>query len=451
MKTLYKEQGAQFRIELLETPKMQEFIETHADALNSGFQQVKMSDAMRQRLQRSNYIFSGMKTFHELKEAFPSLIDENGNRKPFEQFLNDVQRIDRTYNRNYLRAEYNFCQASADMAAKWEEFQQDGDRYNLQYRTQRDEKVRPEHAALDRVTLPMSDPFWEEYYPPNGWNCRCTVVQVRKSKYPVTPHDEAMALGAEATGKDTKGIFRFNPGIEQKTFPDYNPYTIRRCRDCDIAKGKLKLAFIPDNEVCAACKLVRQCFEGKTRKSELKRIEENRKLYDKLSKDKRYKDVEFDPETGALKATHIGHNDGKDTGFVLERKLVDALYKCGHSVILCDEQKKGKDGQILTSLDMILDGVRMDIKSITKNKAFYGGAIKDKNNQLARFNARTDIHEPSDSLCIYFDNPTMFSPEKITKGYEYMVSKTNKTIFIKHIICFVNSAKGLETKIFDFT
>ena len=195
MKTLYKEQGSQFRIELLETPKMQEFIETHADALNSGFQQVKMSDAMRQRLQRSNYIFSGMKTFHELNEAFPSLIDENGNRKPFEQFLNDVQRIDRTYNQNYLRAEYNFCQASADMAAKWEGFMQDGDRYNLQYRTQRDKKVRPEHAALDRVTLPMSDPFWQEYYPPNGWNCRCTVVQVRKSKYPVTPHDEAMALG----------------------------------------------------------------------------------------------------------------------------------------------------------------------------------------------------------------------------------------------------------------
>ena len=257
MQTLYKEQGSQFRIELLETPKMQEFIETHADALNSGFQQVKMSDAMRQRLQRSNYIFSGMKTFHELNEAFPSLIDENGNRKPFEQFLNDVQKIDRTYNQNYLRAEYNFCQASADMAAKWEGFMQDGDRYNLQYRTQRDKKVRPEHAALDRVTLPMSDTFWQEYYPPNGWNCRCTVVQVRKSKYPETPHDEAMALGAEATGKDTRGIFHFNPGIEQKTMPDYNPYTIKRCRDCDIAKGKLDLAFIPENELCAACRLIR--------------------------------------------------------------------------------------------------------------------------------------------------------------------------------------------------
>lgn len=256
MRTLYKVEGAQFRIEILETPKMRDFIEAHAAALDSSFEKVAMSDTMRKRLQRSDYIFSGMKTFHELNEAFPSLLDENGNRKSFEQFLNDVQSIDSTYNRNYLRAEYNFVQASANMAAKWEDFMRDGDRYNLQYRTAGDDKVRPEHAALDRVTLPITDPFWEEYYPPNGWNCRCTVVQVRKSKYPVTPHDEAMALGEEATGKDTKGIFRFNAGLEQKSVPDYNPYTIRRCRDCDIAKGKLKLAFIPDNELCAACRIV---------------------------------------------------------------------------------------------------------------------------------------------------------------------------------------------------
>ena len=259
MRTLYSQKGSEFRIEVLAEPKVQEFINAHAGALDSTFKQVEMSDAMRKRLQRSDYIFSGMKTFHELNEAFPSLLDSNGNRKTFEAFLNDVRKIDNTYNRGYLRAEYNFVQASAEMAAKWEQFAQDGDRYNLQYRTQHDDKVRPEHAALNGVTLPPSDPFWEEYYPPNGWNCRCTVVQVRKSKYPATPHDEAMALGEEALQRDTKGIFHFNPGKEDKTIPDYNPYTIRRCRDCNIAKGKIKLArFVPENELCAACKLIHQ-------------------------------------------------------------------------------------------------------------------------------------------------------------------------------------------------
>lgn len=261
MKSLFKEKGAQFRVELVADPAVQEFVNAHASALDSAFQKMEMSDAMRRRLTRSNYIFSGMKAFHELHEAFPSLLDENGNRKPFERFLNDVQSIDKTYNSNYLRAEYNFVAASAEMAGRWEQFMRDGDRYNLQYRTQRDDKVRPEHAALDRVTLPLSDSFWEEFYPPNGWNCRCTVVQVRKSKYPETSHDEAMRLGDEALQRDTKGVFRFNAGKEGKSVPDYNPYTIRRCSTCPIAKGDKgrKLAFVPDNEVCQACAIFHEC------------------------------------------------------------------------------------------------------------------------------------------------------------------------------------------------
>lgn len=76
-----------------------------------------------------------------------------------------------------------------------------------------------------------------------------------------------MSRGDAATGKDTRGLFRFNPGIQQKAMPDYNPYTIQRCRDCDIAKGKFSLAkpFIPDNEVCAACEILHKCVADKTK------------------------------------------------------------------------------------------------------------------------------------------------------------------------------------------
>ena len=265
MKGLFKQQGASLDINIITSKEAQAFIETHADVLNSAFEQTKMSATMRDSLERSTYVFSGLKTFHELNEAFPALIDENGNRKPFERFLNDVQKVDKTYNEHYLRAEYNFAHASAMMAAKWEAFAEDGDRYNLQYRTVGDDHVRPEHAALNGTTLPFSDAFWDSYYPPNGWNCRCTVVQVRKTKYPETPHEEAYKRGAEALANDARGMFRFNPGKQRKAMPDYNPYSIRRCNDCDLAKGTTSLAFVPENELCAACRLVRQCFGDKSK------------------------------------------------------------------------------------------------------------------------------------------------------------------------------------------
>jgi SPP1 gp7 family putative phage head morphogenesis protein len=357
MKTLHKVEGAQFRIEILEAPRIRKFIEAHAAALDTSFKKVEMSDAMRRRLERSNYIFSGMKTFHELNEAFPSLIDENGNRKPFKQFLNDVQRIDKTYNANYLRAEYNFVQASAQMAAKWEGFMRDGDRYNLQYRTAGDKKVRPEHAALDRVTLPITDPFWESYYPPNGWNCRCTVVQVLKSKYPVTPHDEAMALGEEATGKDSKGIFRFNAGKEQKAVPDYNPYTIRRCNDCDLAKGKTNLVFIPDNDLCAACRLIR------AQKNENTGASERILRYDETTWERTY----VSPKDIGLVATQLERiaeataSNAERNKFNKEMRMCKVLADNGHDV----EYLQGVNRLAGQTYDILFDSIKADLKCVT--------------------------------------------------------------------------------------
>ena len=359
MQTLFRQQGAHLDIEVLETPKMQEFIEAHASVLDSSFEKVKMSDLMRRRLTRSNYIFSGMKTFHELNEAFPSLLDEDGSRKPFERFLNDVRKIDEKYNGNYLRAEYNFVVSSAEMAARWEGFIEDGDRYHLQYRTANDGKVRPEHAAMHGITLPPSDSFWEEFYPPNGWNCRCTVIQVRKSKHPATDHEEAMALGELATGRDSKGIFRFNPGKEGKSVPDYNPYTIRKCKSCDIAKGKLNTAkpFIPENEMCAACKLIRAQLEDN--------IGASRRIV-------RYNEEEWErtyisPNDNGLVATQwerIAESEASNSErqkFVKEMRMCKVLADNGHDV----EYLQGVNRPAGQTYDIRMDGIKADLKCIT--------------------------------------------------------------------------------------
>lgn len=255
MQALFHEEGASLRVEILGDADVEKFIDTHARVLDNAFVNTPMSDLMRDRLRESDWIFSGMKTFHELNEAFPSMLNEDGTRKPFNQFLNDVQKVDETYNRRYLNAEYNFANASAEMAGRWESFEEDEDRYLLQYRTQNDGAVRPEHAELHGITLPASDSFWDTCYPPNGWNCRCTVVQVLKDKYQETDHNEAMRLGGEAMSKDSKGMFAFNPGKQEKVFPDYNPYTISRCKNCPKAQGNLASG-VPDNQLCEACSVL---------------------------------------------------------------------------------------------------------------------------------------------------------------------------------------------------
>lgn len=175
-------------------------------------------------MKRSAYVFSGFKAVHEVRQVANLLVDEHGKPKSYSKFQQEVLKIDEKYNKNYLRTEYNFALSSAQNAEKWAEIQADGDRYDLQYRTAKDEKVRAEHWALDGITLPVTDDFWNEYMPPNGYNCRCKVQQVRKGKYPNSDSSKSIKAGQSATSQPKQQIFRFNPGKEQQLLPPKHPY-----------------------------------------------------------------------------------------------------------------------------------------------------------------------------------------------------------------------------------
>lgn len=221
-----------FSPEMLSEPEPLALISATHDVLAEELGRLERSipEEMARALDENIFLFSGFKTYHEMNDASRLLKDEDGGFKSFDRFLQDVQAIDASYNRNWLYAEYNFATASTQMAARWADIERDGDEYDLQYRTALDGLVRPEHAALEGITLPPSDKFWNEYYPPNGWNCRCTAVQVLKGKYPTSDSDQACAAGERATtqigknGQNKAEMFRFNPGKAEKIFPPKHPY-----------------------------------------------------------------------------------------------------------------------------------------------------------------------------------------------------------------------------------
>ncbi len=108
------------------------------------------------------------------------------------------------------------------MASHWAEYATHKEYTNLQYHTALDDKVRESHAALEGITLPYEDPFWNTAFPPNGWNCRCHVVPVLKEDYPVSDSQTAQQSFEMLT--EGSEIFRFNPGKEAVIFPPHHPY-----------------------------------------------------------------------------------------------------------------------------------------------------------------------------------------------------------------------------------
>ncbi len=178
-------------------------------------------------LREDVFVFSGFKTYHQLKEASELLLDEQGRVKSFNQFYEDVSGIRDKYNRNWLHAEYNFAVASSQMAAKWAEQSADADICDLTYSTAGDDKVRPDHAALDGVTLPVEDPFWSYAYPPNGWNCRCNVIRSLKGTRPLSDSERCQETFMQTT-EGREEIFRYNPGRDKVLFPPHHPYYGKR-------------------------------------------------------------------------------------------------------------------------------------------------------------------------------------------------------------------------------
>ena len=50
--------------------------------------------------------------------------------------------------------------------------------WGYEYCTVGDDRVRPAHAAVDGMRAPADHPIWHTWWPPAGFSCRCTTIEV---------------------------------------------------------------------------------------------------------------------------------------------------------------------------------------------------------------------------------------------------------------------------------
>ncbi len=83
------------------------------------------------------------------------------------------------------------------------------------YTTAGDDRVRPTHAAMDGTRAAKDNPIWQEWFPPCGYNCRCTAIEIYNGD-PGASHDVPTGLvtvdGVLVQPGPDKG-WEFNPGV----------------------------------------------------------------------------------------------------------------------------------------------------------------------------------------------------------------------------------------------
>ena len=106
---------------------------------------------------------------------------------------------------------------SVQAAEEWEQLWEDRDNFpNLRYVAVGDENTRESHRALSGIVKPIGDPFWDTYYPPIAYRCRCTVRQ-ESGEVAITQNLP------KNLPKIDKGLGH-NPGKSGKIFDLKHPY-----------------------------------------------------------------------------------------------------------------------------------------------------------------------------------------------------------------------------------
>ncbi len=192
-----------------------------------------------QKLRSNIFVFSAAKQYQQVR-IMSQFINKDGIKSTYTEFKKLAGKVFDEFNNQYLKSEWVTAIGQSQSAKEWVEAEEKKDIIPyLTYRTQRDSRVRDEHAALDGITLKVDHPFWNTWMPKNGWRCRCFTVSKERAKVTDLSERDLTDLSDE---KKFPKVFQMNPGKDGLIFnPKYHPYFFVARGDAGLKQNNFNL------------------------------------------------------------------------------------------------------------------------------------------------------------------------------------------------------------------
>jgi len=141
-----------------------------------------------------------------------------------------------------LRTIYRANLRSARAAGQWERIERTKRALPyLEYRLGPSERHRPHHQAKEGLILLADDPFWRQWYPPNGWGCNCWVRQLTRAQAEARGVGTAPEIPLTEVVNTRTGETRMVPvGLDPGW--DRNPGQLRVGASIDLLQAKASAA-----------------------------------------------------------------------------------------------------------------------------------------------------------------------------------------------------------------
>lgn len=181
-----------------------------------------------QMMEYNLFEFSASKNEARVASMTDLLINKEKNQiRSFADFEKLANEKVKNLNKNHLQSEYNLSVAVGQNTAQYHRFLAQKDDFPfVEYQTAGDDKVRNQHQLLEGKIFNLNDPEAMKLWPPNGYGCRCEMLQTnKKPKDSVTSGKAGQELMQKADPKWKDSQFEINRADLKKVFTSEQFYS----------------------------------------------------------------------------------------------------------------------------------------------------------------------------------------------------------------------------------